>query len=84
MTSIKNELSADSSVLEPGVPQLGLSMVETPTEPTKTMVLCVIVDVTASMFDMLDAVKTILCDTIREYQNHPAYVGWTIKFSVIA
>lgn len=84
MTSIKNELSADSSVLEPGVPQLGLSMVETPLEPTKTLDVCVIVDHTGSMSDMLSAVKTILCDTIREYQNHPAYVGWTIKFSVIA
>jgi hypothetical protein len=84
MTSNKNELSADLSVLEPGVPQLGLSMVETPSEPTKTLDLCVIVDDTGSMGDMLAAVKTILCDAIREYQNHPAYFGWTIKFSVIA
>jgi hypothetical protein len=77
MTSIKNEI-------EPGAPQLGLSIVNTLFEIIKTLDVLIIVDDTGSMSDMLSAVKTILCDTIREYQNHPAYSGWTIRFSVIA
>ena len=69
---------------EPGVPQLGLSAEVTPAAPNKGVRLCCAVDGTASMTEMLDAVKDVACATIQEQQNHPALAGWDFEFSVVA
>ena len=72
-----------SPIAEPGVPQLGLSVEATP-GPNKGVKICVVVDDTGSMSEMLDAVKTVACNTIQEQQNHPALAGWDFEFSVVA
>ena len=73
-----------SPIAEPGIPALGLASEVTPDEPEKSLDVNVVVDDTGSMAEMLDAVKTVACDMMAMYQNHPAYAGWKIRFSVIA
>ena len=76
--------AAASPIAEPGVPMLGLAADVTPAEPNKSVKTCVVFDDTGSMAEMLNAVKTVACDTIQEQQNHPALVGWDFMFSVVA
>jgi hypothetical protein len=68
---------------EPGAPQLGLAPVVTPAETDLSLDLCFVTDSTGSMKEPLKSLKTVICDMVKMYQEHPAFSGWKIRISII-
>lgn len=67
---------------EPGAPQLGLAPIVTP-ETDLSLDLCFVTDSTGSMKEPLKSLKTVICDMVKMYQEHPAFSGWKIRISII-